>query len=125
MTEKELAKHKEEQEAFLNETGDSNIVESAENEETDYSVLEVSEEIDGSKTIKFNTGLTGKELILLKDKYQRIRKKKASMMAEFDDYYYMLVAEKMTGIDIDILLNTKAKTFIKIKNHVRDFLGED
>lgn len=69
--------------------------------------------------------LTGNDILEVKEKYQKIKKRKAAMLEEFDDFYYMLIAEKVTGISYKEFVKLPYKDYNKIKNSVRDFLNED
>ena len=69
--------------------------------------------------------ITGNAVIKIKDKYAKDRKRRASMIAEFDDVYYMMFAEYLTGKPLSQLMNLKYKDFIKVKNFVNEFLIED
>ncbi|WP_294763782.1 hypothetical protein [uncultured Fusobacterium sp.] len=69
--------------------------------------------------------LTGKSIIEAKDQYRKIRKSKAAMLEEFDDLYYMLIAQKITGIPYTKFLELKFREYNAIKVAVRDFLSED
>lgn len=69
--------------------------------------------------------LTGNSIINIKKKYAKLRKRNAAMMEEFDDFYYMLVAEYTSGISHEKFLKLPYKDFAKVRNVVRDFLGEE
>lgn len=70
--------------------------------------------------------MTGKTILSAKNKLQEIkRKSKGFTIDELDDSYYILIAEKASGIKYDELVNLGIKDFIKVKNAVRDFLTED
>ncbi|MDO5789042.1 MAG: hypothetical protein Q4P79_06215 [Fusobacterium sp.] len=69
--------------------------------------------------------LTGNSIIEAKEQYRKIRKSKAAMLEEFDDLYYMLVAQKITGISYTKFLGLKFREYNAIKVAVRDFLSED
>lgn len=80
---------------------------------------------DGT-TITFDFGkLTGNSIIEIKKNYAKLRKKNAAIMEEFDDFYYMLVAEYTSGIYYGKFLNLEYKEFKKVRDLVRDFLGEE
>lgn len=69
--------------------------------------------------------ITGNAVIKIKDKYAKDRKRRASMIAEFDDVYYMMFAEYLTGKPLAQFMNLKYKDFMKVKNFVNEFLIED
>lgn len=94
-------------------------------EEVDYSTLELRNEFEGSKTLDFDISLTGKDILVVKSKYERERKKKAKWMAELDDLYFLMMAERMTGIDFQKFLELPAQDYTRVRNHVAGFLGEE
>ncbi|MBC2855360.1 hypothetical protein H3N56_02485 [Cetobacterium sp. 2A] len=94
-------------------------------EEVDYSSLKLKNEFKGSYFIEFNTELTGKQILLVKSKYERERKKKAKFMAEMDDFFYLMMAELMTGINYSEFLELPVQDYTRLKNHVAAFLGEE
>lgn len=90
--------------------------------------------LDEENEIKLSSGevlrfdfdkITGNAVIKIKDKYAKDRKRRASMIAEFDDVYYMMFAEYLTGKPLAQLMNLKYKDFMKVKNFVNEFLIED
>ena len=94
-------------------------------EEVDYSTLELRKEFEGSKTLDFDISLTGKDILVVKSKYERERKKKAKWMAELDDLYFLMMAERMTGIEFQKFLDLPAQDYTRVRNHVAGFLGEE
>ena len=81
--------------------------------------------LDG-RIIDFNTDIiTGRVVIELKDKYFIDRKRKAGIIADLDDYFFIMVAEKMTGTKLKEFMDLKAKDFRAIVTFVRNFLIED
>ncbi|MGL5613719.1 hypothetical protein [Cetobacterium sp.] len=94
-------------------------------EEVDYSTLELRKEFEGSKTLDFDISLTGKDILVVKSKYERERKKKAKWMAELDDLYFLMMAERMTGIEFQKFLELPAQDYTRVRNHVAGFLGEE
>lgn len=94
-------------------------------EEVDYSTLELRNEFEGSKTLAFDVSLTGKDILVVKSKYERDRKKKAKWMAELDDLYFLMMAERMTGIEFQKFLELPAQDYTRVRNHVAGFLGEE
>lgn len=78
------------------------------------------------KPVLFDFGtLTGNKILKIKDRYRKIKKSKATMLEEFDDLYYMLVAEEVSQIPYKEFLALKYKEYNTIKVAVRDFLSED
>lgn len=78
------------------------------------------------KPILFDFGtLTGNSILEVKEQYRKIKRAKAAVLEEFDDLYYMLVAQKVTGISYKQFLDLKYKEYNAIKVAVRDFLSED
>lgn len=94
-------------------------------EEVDYSTLELRNEFEGSKNLDFDVSLTGKDILVVKSKYERERKKKAKWMAELDDLYFLMMAERMTGIEFQKFLELPAQDYTRVRNHVAGFLGEE
>ncbi len=94
-------------------------------EEVDYSTLELRNEFEGSKILDFDISLTGKDILVVKSKYERERKKKAKWMAELDDLYFLMMAERMTGIEFQKFLELPAQDYTRVRNHVAGFLGEE
>ena len=94
-------------------------------EEVDYSTLELRKEFEGSKTLDFDISLTGKDILVVKSKYERERKKKAKWMAELDDLYFLMMAERMTGIEFQKFLELPTQDYTRVRNHVAGFLGEE
>lgn len=90
----------------------------------DYGTLKIRGEINGSNIIKFRTNLTGQDLKICKSKYERIKKNKASVIPEFDETYYLIMAERMTDIPYEDFYNLHITDTNKVVKHVRDFLGE-
>lgn len=95
---------------------------------------ENSREVENDNEIVLTSGrilkldlesLTGNDILEVKEKYQRVKKRKAAMLEEFDDFYYMLIAEKVTGTSYKEFIKLPYKDYNKIKNCVRDFLNED
>ena len=78
------------------------------------------------KAIPFDFGiLTGNSILEIKEQYRKIKRGKAAVLEEFDDLYYMLVAQKVTGISYKTFLALKYKEYNAVKVAVRDFLAED
>lgn len=78
------------------------------------------------KPILFDFGtLTGNSILEVKEQYRKIKRAKAAVLEEFDDLYYMLVAQKITGISYKQFLDLKYKEYNAVKIAVRDFLSED
>ncbi|QNM15517.1 hypothetical protein [Fusobacterium hominis] len=79
--------------------------------------------VNGEK-IKLDFGsLTGKKIIILKAKYRRLMKSDAQYVPELDEAYLMLVAEEVSGVDYDTLVNLKNyQEFKDIKEKVQNFL---
>lgn len=92
--------------------------------EQDYGTLKIRGEINGSNIIKFRTNLTGQDLKICKSKYERIKKNKASVIPEFDETYYLIMAERMTDIPYEDFYNLHITDTNKVVKHVKDFLGE-
>lgn len=90
----------------------------------DYGTLKIRGEINGSNIIKFRTNLTGQDLKICKSKYERIKKNKASVIPEFDETYYLIMAERMTDIPYEDFYNLHITDTNKVVKHVKDFLGE-
>lgn len=90
----------------------------------DYGTLKIRGEINGSNIIKFRTNLTGQDLKICKSKYERIKKNKASVIPEFDETYYLIMAERMTDISYEDFYNLHITDTNKVVKHVKDFLGE-
>ena len=103
---------------------------------------EIDEEIDGEeekekgliRKVKISDGrefifdfgkLTGNSIIEIKKNYGKLRKKTAALVEEFDDFYYMLVAEYVSKYKYTTFLKLSYKDFAKIRDEVRDFLQED
>lgn len=82
-------------------------------------------EVNG-KPVLFDFGvLTGNKILKIKERYRKIKKSKATVLEEFDDLYYMLVAEEVSQIPYKEFLSLKYKEYNAIKVAVRDFLSED
>lgn len=94
-------------------------------DEVDYSTLELRNEFEGNKNLDFDTSLTGKDILVVKSRYERERKKKAKWMAELDDLYFLMMAERMTGIEFQKFLELPAQDYTRVRNHVAGFLGEE
>ena len=92
--------------------------------EQDYGVLKIRGEINGSNVIKFRTNLTGQDLKICKTKYEREKQTKAKTIAELDEDYLLIMAERMTGIPYKEFYNLHIVDTNKVVRHVRDFLGE-
>lgn len=99
------------------------VLEEDENESLE--ILEVT--ISNGETYVFNfEKVTGKTIQEVKDSLQKLkRKSKSYTVDELDDLYYMLIAEKTSGIHRDVFLKLKVKDFMKIRNEIRNFLLED
>lgn len=82
--------------------------------------------LQDGQVITFDFGkLTGNSIVDIKKKYTKLRKRNASMIEEFDDFYYMLVAEYTSGTHYEKFLKLAYRDFAKVRNVVRDFLGEE
>lgn len=116
---KEIAKANGETE---NITENENTTEE-ENKKID--ILEVT--ISTGETYIFNfEKVTGKTIQDVKDSLQKLkRKSKSFTVDELDDLYYMLMAEKTSGVHYELFLKLKAKDFMKVRNEIRNFLLED
>lgn len=130
---KKVDKIKQGIEQFKNENGISGTGEKSKTEEKkdflkelqeEYGELEISGEINGSNLISFRTNLTGKELQLCKATYEKIKKSKAKTLAELDDIYYLIVAERMTDIPHKEFTDLHVIDMNSVIKHVRNFLGE-
>lgn len=105
-----------------------NIIENentTEEENKKIDILEVT--ISTGETYIFNfEKVTGKTIQDVKDSLQKLkRKSKSFTVDELDDLYYMLMAEKTSGIHYELFLKLKAKDFMKVRNEIRNFLLED
>lgn len=121
---------KNEQEKFKIETG-MNVNEgqdmktdSLEELEQDYGTLKIRGEIKGSNIINFRTNLTGQDMKICKSRYDREKQTKAKTIAEVDDDYFLMMAERMTGIPYKEFYDLHIVDTNKVVRHVRDFLGE-
>ncbi|MGL5023725.1 MAG: hypothetical protein ACRC5S_10505 [Cetobacterium sp.] len=92
--------------------------------EQDYGTLKIRGEIKGSNIIKFRTNLTGQDLKICKSRYDREKQIKAKTIAEADDEYFLMMAERMTGIPYKEFYDLHIVDTNKVVRHVRDFLGE-
>lgn len=93
--------------------------------ENQYGNLILKSEINGENILHFRTNLTGNDVRIVKQKYEREFKKTAKLLAEMDDMYFILMAERMTGIPYEKFLDLPIFDYNKVRNHVRDFLGEE
>lgn len=105
-----------------------NIIENentTEEENKKIDILEVT--ISTGETYIFNfEKVTGKTIQDVKDSLQKLkRKSKSFTVDELDDLYYMLMAEKTSGVHYELFLKLKAKDFMKVRNEIRNFLLED
>lgn len=76
--------------------------------------------------VEFNFGeLRGKDILEIKDRYKELKKGRGALLEELDDTYYMLVAERVSGMDFETLINLPYKQYNLVKNTVRDFLQQD
>ncbi|MDR3260038.1 MAG: hypothetical protein LBT51_10565 [Fusobacteriaceae bacterium] len=108
----------------LREENEAIIFENGNEEKSDMEDNQII--LSNGEIIAFDfSKLTGTKIVVIKDKYQRIRKRKASLIGELDEVYLMLIAEAGCGIPYTTLLNYKYQDFLKIKNLVSDFLQED
>lgn len=98
-----------------------------ENYDEDVKEIELNQTLNVNGTpILFDFGsLTGNSILEVKEQYRKIKKAKAAVLEEFDDLYYMLIAQKVTGISYKQFLELKYKEYNAIKVAVRDFLSED
>lgn len=122
----ELEKAKKEITKANGET--ENIIENentTEEENKKIDILEVT--ISTGETYIFNfEKVTGKTIQDVKDSLQKLkRKSKSFTVDELDDLYYMLMAEKTSGVHYELFLKLKAKDFMKVRNEIRNFLLED
>ncbi|MGL5279536.1 MAG: hypothetical protein ACRC8M_10780 [Cetobacterium sp.] len=92
--------------------------------EQDYGTLKIRGEIRGSNIIKFRTRLTGQDMKICKSRYDREKQTKAKTLAEVDDEYFLMMAERMTGIPYKEFYDLHIVDTNKVVRHVRDFLGE-
>lgn len=92
--------------------------------EQDYGTLEIRGKVNGSNIIKFRTNLTGQDLKICKGRYERVKKGKAKQIPEFDEDYYLMMAERMTDIPYEDFYKLHISDTNKVVKHVRDFLGE-
>lgn len=92
--------------------------------EQDYRTLEIKGEINGNNIIEFRTNLTGQDLKICKSRYEREKQTKAKTLAEADEDYYLMMAERMTGIPYKEFYKLHIVDTNKIVRHVRDFLSE-
>lgn len=115
---KEIAKANGETENIIEEN-------TTEEENKKIDILEVT--ISTGETYIFNfEKVTGKTIQDVKDSLQKLkRKSKSFTVDELDDLYYMLMAEKTSGIHYELFLKLKAKDFMKVRNEIRNFLLED
>lgn len=102
-------------------------IEVEENHETSKDEKELTKILNvNGEPVVFDFGmLTGNHILEVKEQYRKIRKSRAAMLEEFDDLYYMLIAQKVTGIPYTKFLSLKFKEYNAIKVAVRDFLSED
>ena len=105
-----------------------NIIENentTEEENKKIDILEVT--ISTGETYIFNfEKVTGKTIQDVKDSLQKLkRNSKSFTVDELDDLYYMLMAEKTSGVHYELFLKLKAKDFMKVRNEIRNFLLED
>lgn len=127
---KTAAEIKEETEKFklkngITENEEQDIkTDSFEELEQDYGTLKIRGVIRGSNIIKFRTNLTGQDLKICKSRYDREKQIKAKTIAEADDEYFLMMAERMTGIPYKEFYNLHIVDTNKVVRHVRDFLGE-
>ncbi|MDD7411282.1 hypothetical protein [Fusobacterium gastrosuis] len=122
----ELEKAKKEIAKANGET--ENIIENentTEEENKKIDILEVT--ISTGETYIFNfEKVTGKTIQDVKDSLQKLkRNSKSFTVDELDDLYYMLMAEKTSGVHYELFLKLKAKDFMKVRNEIRNFLLED
>ena len=82
--------------------------------------------LSDNRIIDFNTDMmTGRIVIELKDKYFLDRKRNAGLIADLDDYFHIMAAERMTGIKLREFMDLKVKDYRAIVTFVRSFLTED
>ena len=82
--------------------------------------------LSDGRIIDFNTDMmTGRIVIELKDKYFLDRKGNAGIIADLDDYFHIMAAERMTGIKLREFMDLKVKDYRAIVTFVRSFLTED
>lgn len=94
-------------------------------EDNNLDILEVT--ISTGEVYVFNfEKVTGKTIQEVKDSLQKLKRKtKSFTVDELDDLYYMLMAEKTSGIHHEVFLKLKAKDFMRVRNEIRNFLLED
>lgn len=99
--------------------------EDLDNAEATSDILEVK--ISTGETYVFNfEKITGKTIQDVKSSLQKLKRKaKTYTVDELDDLYYMLMAEKTSGIHHETFLKLKARDFMKVRNEIRNFLLED
>ena len=102
-------------------------IEAEENQETSKYEKELIKTLNvNGEPVVFDFGmLTGNHILEVKEQYRKIRKSRAAMLEEFDDLYYILIAQKVTGIPYTKFLSLKFKEYNAIKVAARDFLSED
>ncbi|MGL6063843.1 MAG: hypothetical protein ACRC0S_02025 [Fusobacteriaceae bacterium] len=121
---KKYLTHEEELKAAENKLG----LENSENKDLeDNSEEEITKmTLSNGDEISFNVGyITGRDILRIKDEYFRLRKRKAGVMAEFDDFYYALVAASITNQRTSYFLDLKAKDFNEVMVFVKGFLMQD
>lgn len=101
-------------------------VEKEEFNENEENLAENQVELTSGEIMTFDfESLTGNKIIKIKESYQKRRGKKASAIEEFDDLYYLMVAEATSGRAYTDFLAMKYKDFNAVKNCVRTFLQLD
>ncbi|MGL5123268.1 MAG: hypothetical protein ACRC6K_03790 [Fusobacteriaceae bacterium] len=121
---KKVLTHEEELEIAENKLG---LKSSGNNDLEDNSEEEITKiTLSNGDEITFNVGyITGRDILRIKDDYFRLRKRKAGMFAELDDYYYTLVAASITNQRASYFLDLKAKDFNEVMVFVKGFLTQD
>ena len=128
-----LKKHEKEIEKIEKELGigtekkeEIEVIELGKNMETEELDTKTQVKLSDGRIIDFNTDMmTGRIVIELKDKYFLDRKRNAGLIADLDDYFHIMAAERMTGIKLREFMDLKVKDYRAIVTFVRSFLTED
>ncbi len=136
MTEKELKEHREKIEMLkaeermvedIEEYTDDEL-ESLENDNTDIVILELTQELNGSKELILDfTKITGFFLESCKKQYKNIKavKKEVINIETMDDKYHVIIASRISGAPYKSIMALDYKNYKKIVDGVRNFLQED
>ncbi|WP_297487447.1 hypothetical protein [uncultured Cetobacterium sp.] len=92
--------------------------------QSEYGELELKGEINGEKIIKFRTNLTGQDMKICKARYEKEKKKSAKVLAELDDEYFLMMAERMTEIPYEDFFDLNIIDTYNVIRHVKNFIGE-